>query len=383
MPSIAPAAPADEPQFVTYTAGATVHKRPVLRGAAMKPTFSSIPDVDCSNLLSNSLDERRALASEIGKALREVGFFYAHNPPGVTREAMDGVFEGMAEFFSLPVEEKLKVHTHKSTAARGYEPLMETQADKSTKGDAKESFIIGEDPLDPDHAWIGKDPEEGDGPMNIWPAGQDRFRQAFQRYYKESYRFAQALLRVYALALGLDELALDKYFEFPTANANCLHYPPQDAGDKEIVGLAAHCDYSLFTLVLQQGVEGIQVLNDNGHWVPGPPKKYTYLVNVGDYLQILTNGIFRSTVHRVINSSGSERYSLPMFFSPDWRCTIAPIGDLLKEGEEPKYEGVAVESMHVHRIFATRFKHPTAALIKEKGLKFENLRYSMLKGRFS
>ncbi|GAA6036217.1 hypothetical protein JCM8097_006841 [Rhodosporidiobolus ruineniae] len=379
MPSVDTLPAAEEAQFVTYTAGATVHKRPILRGSAKKPTFSRIPDIDCSRLLSPNFEDRKALAEEIGKAVREVGFFYAHNveEAGVSRAVMDEVFAGMAEFFALPVEEKLKVHTHKSPAARGYEPLLETRADVKTKGDLKESFIIGEDPLDQDQAWIGHRAEQGDKPMNIWLEGQDRFRKAFQAYYRASYVFGQHLLRIYSLALGLDEHALDRFFEFPTANANCLHYPPQDQGDEEIVGLAAH--YSLFTLVLQQGVAGIQILNDNGEWVNGEPKKYTYLVNVGDYLSILTNGKFRSTVHRVVNVSNQERYSLPMFFSPDWRSTIRPLPDLLREGEEPKHEAIEVQSMHVHRIFATRFKHPTAALIKEKGIPFEGLRYSMLK----
>ncbi|GAA5895599.1 hypothetical protein JCM6882_000349 [Rhodosporidiobolus microsporus] len=381
MPSIDPVQP-EEPQFVTYTAGAEILKRPILRGAAKKPTFDAIPDIDCSRLLSDNIEDRKALASEIGKALREVGFFYAHNPAGVSKEVMDNVFEGMAEFFALPVEEKMKVHTHKSTAARGYEPLMETRADVRTKGDYKESFIIGEDPLDPDQDWIGHKAEEGDGPMNIWPERQTKFRKAFQDYYRASYGFGQSLLRIYALALGLDEYGLDKYFQFPTANANCLHYPPQDVGNEEVVGLAAHTDYSLFTLVLQQGVEGVSVLDDNGYWVAAPPKKYSYLVNCGSYLTTLTNGAFRSTVHRVKNGTGAERYSLPMFFSPDWRCTIKPMPELLKDGEEAQFEEVRVESMHVHRIFATRFKHPTAQIIKQKGIEPKDLRYKILKGRF-
>ncbi|GAA5867645.1 hypothetical protein JCM8547_001328 [Rhodosporidiobolus lusitaniae] len=380
MPSVDPVK-ISESEFVTYTAGATVLKRPILHGAAAKPTFEAIPDIDCSKLFSDNFDERKALADEIGKAVREVGFFYAHNPPGVEKGVMDAVFEGMTEFFALPVEEKMKVHTHKSTAARGYEPLKETRADVRTSGD-KESFIIGEDPLDPDQNWIGHKAEEGDGPMNIWPENQTKFRKAFQDYYRASYLFGKQLVRLYGLALGLDETALEPYFEFPTANANCLHYPPQDESDEETVGLAAHTDYSLFTLVLQQGVEGIQVLDDNAQWVKGPPKPYTYLVNVGDYLSMLTNGAFRSTVHRVVNGSGQERYSLPMFFSPDWRCTIKPMPELLKAGEEPKFGATEVEKIHVSRIFATRFKHPTAKLIKEKNIPFEELRYRILKGRF-
>jgi len=148
--------------------------------------------------------------------------------------------------------------------------------------------------------------------------------------------------------------------------------------------LRAHADYSAFTLVLQDEVSGLEVLNANGHWVRAPVIPHAFVVNCGNYLQIATNGVFKSTVHRVISMPGEDRYSLPTFVSPTPNTIIAPLPSLIGPGEEAKFEPVNIEQSYVSAILLDRGgpNHPSSKLIKERGIKTEDLNFAMLQGVF-
>ena len=120
-------------QFVYYFEGGKRSSRPILTGAVAKPTFSSIPVIDISPMFSSSLKERQQLASQVGKACRGVGFFYAQNH-NVPEALISRTFKAVEDFFRLPLEEKMQCHIHKSPALRGYEPLFETRLDPNSKG---------------------------------------------------------------------------------------------------------------------------------------------------------------------------------------------------------------------------------------------------------
>jgi isopenicillin N synthase-like dioxygenase len=105
----------------------------VLRGADAKETFERIPVVDVSGLFSSNIEERKNVAQQIGKACREVGFFYAQNH-NVPQSCIDETFESVKKFFGMPIEDKMEVHLHKNAALRGYEPLFETKMEGTGKG---------------------------------------------------------------------------------------------------------------------------------------------------------------------------------------------------------------------------------------------------------
>lgn len=137
------------------------------------------------------------------------------------------------------------------------------------------------------------------------------------------------LCRTVALALKLDE----DYFHDKTRHPGCVfrsvHYPPQQGQiDVRQLGIGSHADYEALTLLKQQeGIEALQVLNRDGQWVSAPPIKDTLVLNFGDQMNRLTNGLFLSTVHRVINRTGVERYSLPLYVVPPahrvaWRSLV-------------------------------------------------------------
>lgn len=107
--------------------------RPVLRGENAKETFESIPVIDVSGLFSSNVEDRKKVASEIGKACRTVGFFYAQNH-SVPEDVIESTFEAIKGFFALPLEDKMEVHLHKNAALRGYEPVFETNLEGAGRG---------------------------------------------------------------------------------------------------------------------------------------------------------------------------------------------------------------------------------------------------------
>lgn len=124
-----------EPEYVTFHASQGRGKRLVLKGDEMKDTFESIPVVDFTKAFSSSIEDRKSVAKEVGDAFRKVGFLYARGH-GVSEDLQDRTREAMKQFFSQPVEEKMKLHINNSAAISGYEALLETKLDETTRGGA-------------------------------------------------------------------------------------------------------------------------------------------------------------------------------------------------------------------------------------------------------
>ncbi|KAM3068857.1 hypothetical protein ACMFMG_011019 [Clarireedia jacksonii] len=343
-----------EVEYVDYHQGGIPGRRPVLRGPKAHETFDSIPLVDVRNMTSSSFEERNAVAKEIGRVCSEVGFFYAQNHP-VPQDVIDEAFEVIAEFFSQPEEVKAECHIHKTQNYRGFEPLFETKLDPKSRGDMKESFLIGPDETDPDQN-LPFPPVTGKPSPNSWPTNNPRFRTVMTHYYNYLHKFSKQLSRTFALALDLPETFFDSMCEFPSAFVRPLHYPPQDRADGEEPGIAAHTDFACFTVLCQGQVEALEVLNKNGIWVPAPPIPRTFVINIADFMQFFTNGRFASTVHRVVNKTGKERYSIPFFFAFDEQLELEVVPSCREEGID--YQKVKVGDFIRDRLKLSRYKHP-------------------------
>jgi isopenicillin N synthase-like dioxygenase len=136
---------------------------------------------------------------------------------------------------------------------------------------------------------------------------------------------AQAVLRGVALSLGLPAGSFEQsYTADPTVLFRIFHYPPQPPDDDEGWGVGEHTDYGLLTLLLQDDNGGLQVRTPEG-WIDAPPVPGTFVANIGDMLDRLTGGWYRSTPHRVRNRSGNERLSFPFFFDPDFTAEVPPL----------------------------------------------------------
>ena len=129
------------------------------------------------------------------------------------------------------------------------------------------------------------------------------------------------------------------------------------------------------TLVLQDAVPALEVLNQDGIWVDAPPQLGTFVCNVGQYLEKHTNGKFLATVHRVRNKTGQERYSLPFFLTPDPDAELEVL-ECCRDGKGGEYERINVGDLYIRRILPARKKHPTS--IRFKDVPQEEWRYEML-----
>ena len=136
-----------------------------------------------------------------------------------------------------------------------------------------------------------------------------------------------------------------------------LHYPPQAANDPEALGIGAHTDIECFTILCQGSVPALQILNSNGEWIQAPPIPGTFVVNIGDMLARWTNDKFISTVHRVWNITGKERYSIPFFFGANYDAVISTLESCLTEGQT-KYEPVLAGDYVYRRLAASRIEKP-------------------------
>ncbi|CAF4122569.1 unnamed protein product [Rotaria sp. Silwood2] len=283
--------------------------------------FTDIPLIDFGPFLNGTHEDRQRVSSEIGDACRNVGFFYLSNH-GVSSSLIERVYEQAKRFFSQSIEEKMKLYIgscpYKNN--RGYTPMFEEKL--SLKGDLKEGFDLAmELPAD------DKDRIERGASLygpNFWPDNLTGFRECiYDEYYLTMLSLGHRVLEAFALSLNLPSNYFKDMCQKPMVTMRLLHYPPQPIIiDEDQLGCGAHTDYECFTLLSQSNQSGLQVLNNKGEWVNAKPIPNTFVVNIGDLMQRWTNDQFKSTVHRVINTSGTTRYSIPVFFGPDYFTQI-------------------------------------------------------------
>lgn len=228
--------------YVYFHAGGKPGRRKILNEGdeGWRPSFTAIPVIDFADIDSPDFDKRKALADELADAAENVGFFVAVNTP-VSTELAEETFQAFEDFFALPIEEKEKVAWSKTPGARGYESFNETADKNSKQANLRESFFIGEDYTE-EEQWQGPIPD-GIKEQNIWPDAMPQLRVAVYMYYHKILPFARSLLHLFALALGLDETALDAEHKFPIMALRCNHYPPQKPDDLSH-GFNAHADFS-------------------------------------------------------------------------------------------------------------------------------------------
>ena len=279
-----------------------------------------LPVIDIAPLATRSdPGARQAAARRIGDACREHGFFYASGH-GIDAGLVDAMQAASRAFFSRPLDEKMRIAMARGGRAwRGYFP----PGGELTSGrpDRKEGLYLGSElPADDLRVRAGW-PLHG---ANLWPDEVPGLRAAELGYMAAATRAAHALMEGVALSLGLDDDWFSRHYTAePTVLFRIFRYPAQPADD-DGWGVGEHTDYGLLTLLLQDDVAGLQVRTPDG-WIDAPPLPGTLVCNIGDMLDRLTGGSYRSTPHRVFNASGRERHSWPLFFDPDFTATVTPL----------------------------------------------------------
>ncbi|CAN8277941.1 unnamed protein product [Cochlearia groenlandica] len=310
---------------------------------------SSLTCIDLTNL---DLHQSSLLLKQ---ACLDCGFFYVINH-GISKEVMENAFEHSKKFFDLSLEEKMKVL--KNEKNRGYTPLYDQIHDYENQvhGDHKEGYYIGGEVQRDDPDW--NKPFYG---SNLWPNPDvlPGWRETMEKYHQEALRVCKAIAKLLALALDLDV----DYFDSPEmlgkaiSTLRLLHYKGKSDPSKGIFGTGAHSDYGMMTLLATDGVMGLQICKDRNvkpqiwEYVPSIEglnniivycwflRHKAIVVNFGDMMERWSNGLFKSTLHRVL-LNGQDRYSIPFFVHPSHDCIIECLPTCRSENNIPKYPSI-------------------------------------------
>jgi isopenicillin N synthase-like dioxygenase len=285
----------------------------------MTPTqdFSHVPILDVSDLV-NGAPGRREVAARLGQACRESGFFYVVGH-GVDEGLQRRLRELSRELFAQDVETKMRIRMALGGRAwRGYFRV----GDELTSGrpDQKEGLYFGQE-LVADHPLV-KAGTPLHGP-NLFPEKPAGLREAVLDYMAALTKLGHRLMAGLALSLDLEESYFaDRYTGEPLTLFRIFNYPPPP--DPCLWGVGEHTDYGLLTILLQDDAGGLEV-RSRSRWVPAPPVPGSFVCNIGDMLDRMTRGVFRSTPHRVRNPAPRDRLSFPFFFDPNFFARVQPI----------------------------------------------------------
>jgi len=278
----------------------------------------TLPILDLSRLSAGKA-EAEAFREQLREATHEYGFFYltGHGVPG---ELIERVMRTSRAFFDLPEADKMAIENLKSPHFRGYTRV----GGELTLGrvDWREQIDIG-----PEREAVPVGPGVADyfrleGP-NQWPDALPELREVITRWHDELSDVALRLMQAWALSLGADEHVFDEAFaEKSSTLIKIVRYPGKS--DQELKqGVGAHKDSGVLTLLfVEPGKDGLQVEKD-GEWIDAPPVDGAFVVNIGELLEVATDGYLKATVHRVISPRiGNDRISIPFFYSPALDGTI-------------------------------------------------------------
>jgi len=279
------------------------------------------------------------LVPQVRHACENVGFFYAANH-GVPEELVERAFAASRRFHALPLEEKLKLRLNENNI--GYLPINASvqgasTVHKATRPNQNESFFVSHD-RDCDHPDVvaGK-PLRG---RNQWPPEPlvPGVRHDMMAYFRALGAMCDRILPVFAVALDMPEEHFAPFFANEAhANLRFLHYPPQDASEDNLFGQAPHTDNSFMTALARTDVPGLAVRLPSGEWFPPPIIPGTFLINLGNIMRRWSNDRFLSTPHGVLNDSGTDRYSIAYFHSPNVNAVIECMPSCVSTDNPPRY----------------------------------------------
>ncbi|KAI6699270.1 probable 2-oxoglutarate-dependent dioxygenase At3g50210 isoform X1 [Syzygium oleosum] len=328
----------------------------------MSTDFKSIPLIDVGPLLAKCDDPNMGedpgvaeVVRQLDLACREAGFFYVKGH-GIPDSLIKKVRTLTHEFFELPCEEKLKIKMTPAAGYRGYQRVGEN----ITKGvpDMHEAIDCYREVRQGMYGDLGKVMEG----CNQWPVNPPDLKPIMEEYISLCTELSRKIMRGIALALGGspsefegqragDPFWVLRIIGYPGASkSNGLGSPEND------IGCGAHTDYGLLTLVNQDDdITALQVKNLSGEWISAVPVPGTFVCNIGDMLKIWSNGLYDSTLHRVINSRPRYRVCVAYFYEPNFDVPVEPLDICVRRTGGTKKFGRACYGEHLVSKVQTNF----------------------------
>lgn len=306
---------------------------------------TNLPLIDMAGVREGDQAAILRAGEAIRKACSETGFFYIINH-GVPHSVIDTAMAAAKTFFAHPAEVKRQVAVNKRH--RGWHALGGALMYEATKPDYKEFFSIGLELPEDDPCVVAGEALRG---PNQWPDFMPELRVALDAYYEEIGMAGADLLKAVAVGLGIEPGFFEPKYGKRLQRTQMVYYPPHPPmAETDQFGVAPHTDYGCITLLYQDNSGGLQVRElGNNSWIDATPIEGGLVVNVGDLLARWSNDRFRSTLHRVINKSGHERYSIATFYDPTYGAVVDPC-DLGIEAASSLYPPVAAGDYILKRI---------------------------------
>lgn len=286
--------------------------------------YEEIPSLDLAEFYNGDEARKQAFVSALGNAYQNIGFVAVRNH-FLDADLQAGLYDAIRKLFALPAEVKQKYELPAIAGQRGYTGKGKEHAKGRNTGDLKEFYHVGQELTAAELASEGY-------PANVWPEEVPELKTLAVQTYRALEKTGVYMLRAIACHLNLPE----DYFDDKVRNGNSIlrpiHYYPienPDAVPPDAVRAAEHGDINLITLLMGASAEGLEVLRHDGRWIPITALPEQLVVNVGDMLERLTNGVLKSTIHRVVNPPralmNTPRYSIPFFLHPRSDMSLAAL----------------------------------------------------------
>ena len=315
----------------------------------MSDLYDEVPSLDLKDFTSRDPTAKQNFVRALGDAFERIGFVAVKNH-GLSEALTQKLYRSVKQFFELPEAVKATYEVEGIGGQRGYTAKGKEHAKGRKVGDLKEFYHIGQQIGDVDAARLGY-------PQNIFPPEVPEFEAATVEAYQTLEAAGREILRAIALYLELDEFYFDERIKLGNSILRPIHYfpiaNPQDI-PADAVRAAAHGDINLITLLMGASAEGLQILRQDGKWIPVTALNNQIVVNVGDMLERLTNKKLRSTIHRVVNPAEdlwhTPRYSIPFFLHPISEMDLSCLPSCIDERHPKQFADITAGEFLIQRL---------------------------------
>lgn len=312
--------------------------------------MASIPNLNFAKWSQGTENEKAEFVKELGAAYTDIGFITIRNH-GFGEEVQDELYDKASEFFGLEKSIKAAYEIEGLAGQRGYTSFGKEHAKGNEAADLKEFWQVGQ----PNPAYEGPEYHK-----NVSVDELPEFAPSFKLAYQQLEGIGRELLKAIAVYLELDINYFEPWVQGGNSILRAIHYPPIKIDPGNSVRAGQHEDINLITLLMGASAEGLQVLNKNNEWIGITAIPGSLVVNVGDMLQRLTNGVMKSTTHRVVNPPrekwSTSRYSIPFFLHPVGKMPLNALTNCISNDRPKAFDDITAGNYLEQRLIEIGLK---------------------------